>query len=299
LLEGNVSAEKDDYGRAMRSYLDAIHLTMEYPRKSTMIHYLVGRAMQESSREAAWGVVEKLSAEEARWAAQRMQVLADHTVSLAEALESDKWFTVGLWQEQFRQGALPHVVVGSSIHYPAESNDDRVEIVKLYAKSLRYTKAQVIRNYISEMDERIADSRMPYSMRKRSWVISTDCLTEKEVDGYHHYRLMAANTDAQNRLLIVALALRAYYVENGGYPDTLTALQGKYLSRVPDDPFPSRGWLGYIRKGSGYVLYSVGPDGVDDGGRAIREPSYSQVNTRYCVEEDSSGDIVAGVNKYN
>ena len=41
----------------------------------------------------------------------------------------------------------------------------------------------------------------------------------------------------------------------------------KYLPAIPEDIF-SGGPLRYKREGPGYVLYSVGRNGKDDGGRA-------------------------------
>ena len=40
----------------------------------------------------------------------------------------------------------------------------------------------------------------------------------------------------------------------------------KYVAAVPKDIF-SGGELNYRQKGDGYLLYSVGPNGTDDGGR--------------------------------
>jgi hypothetical protein len=44
-------------------------------------------------------------------------------------------------------------------------------------------------------------------------------------------------------------------------------LAPKYLAAVPNDLFSGRP-LVYRPTGSGYVLYSVGPNGQDDGGRS-------------------------------
>ena len=67
----------------------------------------------------------------------------------------------------------------------------------------------------------------------------------------------------------VALALRAYRVENGAYPTKLADLAPKYLAKLPDDPFAKSGPLGYKLTGDKYILYSIGPDGKDSGGTPI------------------------------
>jgi hypothetical protein len=63
----------------------------------------------------------------------------------------------------------------------------------------------------------------------------------------------------------VAIALAAYRAEHGAYPTQLAQLRPKYLAAVPEDPF-SNGPLRYKRTEAGYVLYSVGFNGNDDGG---------------------------------
>ena len=81
-------------------------------------------------------------------------------------------------------------------------------------------------------------------------------------------------------------------VANLGDKTLLDALAPAYLNHVPDDQFALQGALRYRRTKAGYVLYSVGPDGKDDGGRPIDSPK-----TKSLVMEDSVGDIVAGVNR--
>ena len=78
--------------------------------------------------------------------------------------------------------------------------------------------------------------------------------------------------DAADQMFLAALALQAWHAEHGSYPDALDALVPNILTAVPLDPF-GRGALKYRREGDTYVLYSVGPDGRDDGGEpaAVRD----------------------------
>jgi hypothetical protein len=74
------------------------------------------------------------------------------------------------------------------------------------------------------------------------------------------------NPNAANQSMVPALfALAAYRADHGAYPAELTVLVPKYLPAIPEDLF-SGGPLRYKREGPGYVLYSVGPNGKDDGG---------------------------------
>lgn len=78
----------------------------------------------------------------------------------------------------------------------------------------------------------------------------------------------AKRTQAKTRLLICELALRQSRLEHESEPTTLEDLVPDYLSAVPLDPYSGEP-LRYRPSASGYQLYSVGPDGVDDGGKPM------------------------------
>jgi hypothetical protein len=73
-------------------------------------------------------------------------------------------------------------------------------------------------------------------------------------------------TEQTQRNLHVAFALAAYRADHGRYPANLEELAPKYLPRVPEDLF-SGGPLIYRPEEGGYLLYSVGANGLDEDGR--------------------------------
>ncbi|MGA2620628.1 MAG: hypothetical protein ABSF26_23645 [Thermoguttaceae bacterium] len=68
-----------------------------------------------------------------------------------------------------------------------------------------------------------------------------------------------------NRL---AFALAAYHADHGSYPAKLADLAPQYAAAVPKDIF-SASELHYRPEGGGYLLYSVGVNGKDDGGKGV------------------------------
>jgi hypothetical protein len=66
---------------------------------------------------------------------------------------------------------------------------------------------------------------------------------------------------------VTLLALGEYRRCNGCYPDLLDELKPKFLPRLPID-YADRQPLRYRRTADGIVLYSIGRNGVDDGGRS-------------------------------
>ena len=73
---------------------------------------------------------------------------------------------------------------------------------------------------------------------------------------------------ARLRLLRTELSLRCYLAEQGRAPNRLEQLVPKYLQNVPFDPFGGNP-LVYRAQGTNWLLYSVGKDGVDDGGKRV------------------------------
>ena len=76
----------------------------------------------------------------------------------------------------------------------------------------------------------------------------------------------ADRTEQLQRNLHVAFALAAYKADKGDYPLKLDALTPKYLATVPNDLFSGKA-LRYATVDFDYLLYSVGPNGKDEGGR--------------------------------
>ena len=68
----------------------------------------------------------------------------------------------------------------------------------------------------------------------------------------------------------LALALAAFRAEHGSYPANLAVLVPQYINRVPQDLFSGRD-LHYHREGPGFLLYSVGVNGKDDGGKSVED----------------------------
>jgi len=82
---------------------------------------------------------------------------------------------------------------------------------------------------------------------------------------------------ARIRLLTVELALRSSRCDEGKVSADLQRLLPKYLHRIPTDPFTGR-QLVYKQTGTNWLLYSVGPDRVDNGGKPL-DKAISGYNT--------------------
>ena len=70
------------------------------------------------------------------------------------------------------------------------------------------------------------------------------------------------------------MALAAYRADHDQYPKQLEELVPKYLARLPRDLYAEQAPLHYLRETSGYTLYSVGQNGIDEhGAETDRNPN--------------------------
>lgn len=78
-------------------------------------------------------------------------------------------------------------------------------------------------------------------------------------------QIAADQVEQRQRHLQLAIALALYHRETGKHPEKLSELTPKYLTSIPLDLFSGKEII-YARTEKGYRLYSVGPNGRDDGG---------------------------------
>lgn len=83
---------------------------------------------------------------------------------------------------------------------------------------------------------------------------------EKAVQTQHHVELAK-----------VAVALERFYLAHQSYPETLAALSPNWLPSPPMDPMTRKPWQYQRLETTGFLLYSVGRDGVDNSGIQSRK----------------------------
>jgi hypothetical protein len=68
----------------------------------------------------------------------------------------------------------------------------------------------------------------------------------------------------------VVIALRQYEQAEHHAPATLSEIVPKYLSQIPDDPFDTKPLRYRVRPDGKWIVYSVGPDQIDNGGEQLK-----------------------------
>jgi hypothetical protein len=98
---------------------------------------------------------------------------------------------------------------------------------------------------------------------KSDWLIT-------DIDGFFYYGVieLMKQSSSEQSALITTIAILRFKADKGNFPDNLDELlKAGYLKELPQDPY-SNGSLTYKRAGDNFVLYSIGPNFKDDGGKA-------------------------------
>lgn len=287
-IERKTREMRGDWNGAVQSQIDTIQMGNDIAHGGVLISALVGIAVEAIGRGANWNGTEHLNAQQTRAAIARLQAIYGARFTYSESMQEEKWYSVsqllnamhkGSWRQQFIN---PNYLLLSAR-------------IQLFASS----KRRVMDNLIQMFDAQIANAQQPYTLPQKP-LPEGDTITQILAPIYDKTRAAFARGDAGNALWLTALALRAYKLEHNAYPTKLQELVPNYLKQVPADPFGGGEALRYKRAGNSYVLWSIGPDGIDDGGTPIQSsqgPLAGQAPRLPQIGLDSKGDYVAGKNR--
>lgn len=82
----------------------------------------------------------------------------------------------------------------------------------------------------------------------------------------------AMRAETERSLVISAIAIKRYALRHGACPPSLRALVPEFLASVPADYMDGQPLRFRLQPDGGFLLYSVGEDGKDDGGDASLRP---------------------------
>lgn len=128
--------------------------------------------------------------------------------------------------------------------------------------------------YLGNMEEMINASRMPYAEARPIYAAIESRINNQSIlpslsttlipSLTRVHSAMTAN-DTRLSLGSTVAAIERYRLTTGTPPERLDDLVPAYLDSLPEDPFDQQ-LLRYRNEGNGYTLYSIGANGVDDGG---------------------------------
>ena len=291
-VESNARWMRGDYNGALQSGLDTVQMGHDMRRGGVIITTLVATSVGAIGRSVTHDTIDKLDAKSARDGARRLEKLLATRWGLAQTLTEDKYYTQSNWLETFKTGDWRTESMGADISTLSPWQRFRVYTI---------SKQRIMDNIAASCDRDIANASLPYAVARKPLQIANDPFASLYQSP--DIRPLDARDLAGDQLLMLRLALRAYQLETGAPPSTLNALTPRYLNAIPADPFGGGQLWRYQRKGSAYRLWSIGPDGVDNGGQPVPprtggRPAWPGERVRLPrIAPDSVGDYVAGRNE--
>ncbi|HZT78907.1 MAG TPA: hypothetical protein VFA26_01690, partial [Gemmataceae bacterium] len=238
--------------------------------------FFVSQLIRSATRRIALTDLERILAQ----GEPPADALADFQGALEED-EKDNLFLVAVrgdrgmidgFLELVQNGEVTHAqmrqaLVTSSLYSAGQGLGLDLEVVALRG-SVRHERAEVLRR----MNRAVTIARLP----PEEWGREMDAWQAALMkDGSPLQRQLllplckvnesARRGHAETRCAIVLLALERFRQAQRRWPDRLEELTPAYLSRVPLDPYGGKP-IRYVRRDDGVTVYSVGFDGVDNGG---------------------------------
>ena len=265
-----VTAQDGDLAGALEWCSTALRMARHATQEPTLLAQLSGMAMQGMMMDATEDIISAAAvpaemSRPLREALAELEILGDY----GQAMRLE----VALGRATFEQLREHHEQLEAAL---AGDTDGERLVSGLYSTWLWNPV------YAYDMATYMRLSAMQYEACQLPWRQGRQTLEkmDREVAGLTYARLtrvlapvsekVLQRRDAslvRTQLCRVALELKAYKARNGHYPDTLAALQQHLAWDIPEDVFSGESLI-YRLSGEGFVLYSAGPDAIDNGGVA-------------------------------
>jgi beta-lactamase regulating signal transducer with metallopeptidase domain/tetratricopeptide (TPR) repeat protein len=278
VAQGKYFESKGDYDKALDNYVTAVRMGRDYgSRNALLIGSLISIAMQNIGNNAISQLVTsgKLSEPQLARAGAELAHVAETYLGTTEGFRGEqKAGEAGIEQrkselremsdEEFarrRSEFQRNIGMSGLASFLIGSREGMIKWLDDGAKEL------------SEFYEVVAEevAKPPYEQRP-------DALFQDEVVSRMKHPMakialpnfMEASTrdyvmQAKRDILRIQIALERYRNFNGHYPDILKVVEGRWIDELPVDPFSGKPFIYHpFDNATKYVLFSVGPDGVEN-----------------------------------
>jgi hypothetical protein len=276
-IRARISARNGDMAQAVDDIDTMFGMAKSMEDLPLIIHQLVRIAVMSMATKAIEDVLRYGNITEAQ-ARQLFETAGDIDVAQAfkRAWQGERAYVIYLYSpERFAQSAMSGGT--GSVPKPVAGG-----LASLYSKTVMRGDLAV---YLGIFARQVDGMHLSYQQARQSGLFDEPVtpfyavlskVGVASVIGPKRYTYEEILAQAQ-----VFLALQAYKARYGGYPATMEELKSKLGWKLPVDPFSGKDFI-YKKQAKVFILYSVGPDMKDDGGRSLGDH----------VQLDSKGDIV-------
>ena len=288
--ESAVRAADGDAMASAQSSLDALRLGVQIAR-GPLLQSLVGEAIAAIARRSLeQNAAPRLDARQSREVAAQWQQISAQMPTYAQTLRAEEPVTLALIRLNF--AAIDDPQKRAQAQKMLDAGGLQPDQEKMLREALKLSVADLSADIGRLFRVAIERASLPYQTAGQAEPLrGTNAYTEIFAQTLGPASRFSSERDAlNNRLLVAALLLRAARLD-GATPD-------KFDAGI--DPFsPDLAPLLYRRDGDKYQLYSVGPDGKDNGGAPIQtlvtDDETGETKTTGRLAPNATGDIVAPV----
>ncbi len=279
-LEARFAAETGDPERAASALLANFHNAHTLAEEPLLLSYLVRLALNAIAQEATESVLSRTSFTETQLQAlQRAFAEAETTPHVIRALAGERCVAL---DELNQPSTLLFAVFTGPVGAGAPPNSAPQFLPIVLGKLYEGTglKGRDLEFYLDRLDE-LADAALrpgaEVTVRLQQFKSHIDELdswrgrlrpfSRQTLPVYASVLPKEHRSVAMLRCGQTAMAVERWRLAHAGArPPSLAALVPQYLSAIPEDPLVGQP-LKFRPRSPGYVVYSVGEDGADDGGK--------------------------------
>jgi type II secretory pathway pseudopilin PulG len=248
--------QEGDDARAVDNLRTTLLLAEMIRNDAPFTRYLVGEAMIAIASHTFARDFAKLSPTECDRVVQVVREWEQKRVPFWQALVGEKRFTIAVYHAMYEGDERMAGLLGTPSGAGAPRYAGRI-------MNLRAATREAVRMY----DKAIAEAQKPLLQRQSPGAPGHPLNQGLMAPVFGRSADKSAVSAARLRLLACAAAVRAYRMRHGSYPRTLAEAGVADLNR---DPITG-GEFVYRPGAKGFLLYSRGVDGQDDGGKRVEE----------------------------
>lgn len=271
--------------QAVNAHIDAVEMGVTLPRGGPVIAVLVGTAIEAIGEHGIHEVISRLNARELAQVARRLEMIQSKRTPLGENTIEDPRSSLAVGIRMFSGRDRLKYAWNAQPWTTTWFDDDEPRTVR-YLRNAKFAftnKQRMLRQIDDYSREMAAECNQPFQERSRV-PVPNNPICELLAQYYRNVHHTYCRSQARLTLIEFYVALRRHHLDTGRYPAKLADLSPKYLKQIPADPFGGKA-LRYrlVDNGKSYLLYSIGPNLKDDGGKPGE-----------CRDANLAEDLVAG-----
>jgi hypothetical protein len=264
IMEAEVRRLDGHWRAAADSALDALAMAQDAKTQGTLISHLVGIACEAIALASLDRTVPGLTTAECRDVLTRLQQIIVRRPSMADTFAGEeRWGRLSFKRLVADPSFLRKYLAGGE-QPMNEGQIDAVLASMPQAWSLMGGYYETLRQ----------SAALPYWERRADLAPPDNLYLQIMSPRFGRNMFRDSRALALLRLNELQLAAQAYVMDKGQPPAQLADLVTEYIAQIPPDPFTGEPLRATMRNNT-LVIYSVGPDGFDDGGRVFERKVFN------------------------